>query len=475
MRARLVAALGLLLAAGPVTPVPADAAVVHDVQIRESTYAPGEVRIAKGDTVRWTAIDEGHTVTADDERFDFHRTRTLDTGDRVEWSAPGRDATIGYYCRVHGAPGGLGMAGVIIVGSGGPKPPPPPQGPTRTVPSRTFPTIAKGVAGARPGTVITIRPGVYRESVVVREPNIEIRGGGRTAGAVVLDGDLTADVGLTVLAPGVRISGIATRRYRTAGILWRGAHGFAADRVESHSNDLYGLRVEGSRNGVISRSYVTGAVAAGISVDTCADCGLLVTRVGADGNAAALVATGSTGVVVRDSTFRRNATGIVLRTQPGGAVTAGVHIYGNTLTDNAAPDVRVLPPSERLEVPAGVGVWAAGATHVRVENNTISGHVYAVALTALGGPAQRSQVVGNVVSGSTVADLAWDGIGVGTCFGANARPDGRAPTSEPPFLATAYSCALPVTVGVPHPKVQADIAAHAFRTYYCRVTGVGCI
>ncbi|MCA1824723.1 MAG: right-handed parallel beta-helix repeat-containing protein [Mycobacteriales bacterium] len=460
-------ALAALLAYG--ARLPALAATTYDVQIRGSMFMPAELHIAPGDTVRWTAVDEGHTVTADDGQFDFFKTRTLAQGERVQWTAPTRDVTVGYYCRVHGARGGLGMAGAIVVGRGSPRPRAQASGPRRTVPSAAFPTIARGVAGARPGTVVTVLPGVYRESVVIRERDITLRGGGRTASAVVLDGGLTLDTGITVVTSGVTVSGVTLRRYRTAGIVFRGATKFSAVEVQTRDNDLYGVRVEGSTGGLIDRAYAAGALDAGISVADCADCGVVVRRSGADDNAAGVLITGSDGVVVRDSTFRRNATGVVVKTMPGGTVTSAVHIYGNTVVDNAVANVRVRPPSDALDLPAGVGIWLAGANSVLVERNRVAGDVYGVALTALGLPANGNRVIDNVVSRSSAADVAWDGIGAGSCFARNTTPDGWSASAEPRLAESTYSCSLPTTVGVPDPKVLADITTHAYRTYYCRL------
>ena len=78
----------------------------------DSAFEPAEVTVPAGTTVVWT--NEGqlpHTVTADDEMFD---SGTLDPGATFEFTfdTPGEYP---YYCRFHGGPGGVGMAGTIIV------------------------------------------------------------------------------------------------------------------------------------------------------------------------------------------------------------------------------------------------------------------------------------------------------------------------------------------------------------------------
>jgi plastocyanin len=55
--------------------------------------------------------EEQHTITADDGSFD---SGILNPGDTfsLTFDTPGTSA---YYCQIHGGPGGVGMAGTIVV------------------------------------------------------------------------------------------------------------------------------------------------------------------------------------------------------------------------------------------------------------------------------------------------------------------------------------------------------------------------
>lgn len=82
------------------------------VTMRSSSFAPVEIHVSPGSTVTWTnPSDVGHTVTADDGSFD---SGNVDPGQTwsMQFDAPG---TYSYYCVPHGAPGGVGMAAVIVV------------------------------------------------------------------------------------------------------------------------------------------------------------------------------------------------------------------------------------------------------------------------------------------------------------------------------------------------------------------------
>jgi plastocyanin len=118
----LLAAAALLLQAAP-----AAAQSTTEVDIQDSTFATADVTIEVGDTVTWTQTGSlPHSVTADDGTFDSSPdcaggSECLGEGGVFShtFDEPGEYA---YYCRVHGAPGGVGMAGVVTVTAAGSEP-----------------------------------------------------------------------------------------------------------------------------------------------------------------------------------------------------------------------------------------------------------------------------------------------------------------------------------------------------------------
>jgi plastocyanin len=91
-------------------------AATETVGLTDSTFEPANLTINAGDTVMWewnSALP--HSVTADDGSFDSG-TLTGDTNTFTQTlNTPG---TYAYFCVVHGAPGGQGMAGTIVVQQG---------------------------------------------------------------------------------------------------------------------------------------------------------------------------------------------------------------------------------------------------------------------------------------------------------------------------------------------------------------------
>lgn len=112
----LFAAAAAAVGFGP----PPAAAAEAQVALRNNQYVPKTVTVKAGDTVVWTDEDVSpHSVTADDGSFDSHPGCTgpancmkLNDTFRHTFTAPG---TYRYYCRIHGGPGGKGMAGTVVV------------------------------------------------------------------------------------------------------------------------------------------------------------------------------------------------------------------------------------------------------------------------------------------------------------------------------------------------------------------------
>lgn len=103
--------------------VPAASAASHQVAVRDNFFDPAELTIQAGDTVTWTNLgNNAHNVVADDGSFrcadgcnSTGGDGSVQTGD---WSFTLTFDEVGdvpYYCNLHGAPGGIGMAGTVIV------------------------------------------------------------------------------------------------------------------------------------------------------------------------------------------------------------------------------------------------------------------------------------------------------------------------------------------------------------------------
>jgi plastocyanin len=89
--------------------------VVHEIEVVNFEFIPSSITVAVGDTVRWISVNVAnheHNVLADDSSFTSGLPAFAPwTFDHVFTSAGNNP----YYCEPHGAPGGSGMSGVVVV------------------------------------------------------------------------------------------------------------------------------------------------------------------------------------------------------------------------------------------------------------------------------------------------------------------------------------------------------------------------
>lgn len=120
MLSRLLLA-GIALALGVAAPVSAANVTATVV----STFTPTPVTIVAGDSVTWNNVGGGfHNVVADNTTF---RCASGCDGDGMGGDGDASTAgwtftrffntpgTIAYHCEIHGASGGIGMAGTVVV------------------------------------------------------------------------------------------------------------------------------------------------------------------------------------------------------------------------------------------------------------------------------------------------------------------------------------------------------------------------
>jgi plastocyanin len=81
------------------------------VEVRNNLFAPDPIEINVGDTVTWQRVEGFHSVTADDGSFEQPAGSNWTTFSHTFTTA----GEFPYYCSVHGAAGGIGMAGTVIV------------------------------------------------------------------------------------------------------------------------------------------------------------------------------------------------------------------------------------------------------------------------------------------------------------------------------------------------------------------------
>ncbi len=364
-------AMVLLAACGSVSP----AATGPTISMTDNEFTPKTLYITPGQSVTW--INNGqsiHTVTADNSSFN---SGNIQSGQQYShtFTQAGRYP---YYCKFHGAPGGVGMAGVIIVGNatsysgtsgqttGSGRAP----SAILHVPQQ-YATIQAAVNAARPYDMVLIAPGVYHEMITVRTAYLTIRGQDRNW--VILEGDFQRDDGIEVLANDVVVENMTARHFLGNGFYWAGVTGYRGSYLTAYDNGDYGIYAYDAVEGQFDHDLASGQPDSGFYIGGCHPCHAVITNVISEDNALGYSGTNAGGdLVLKDSIWRDNMAGIVpntLNSEPNPPE------YDTTITNNLVEDNNNLnAPTLSLEYSSfGNGIVVAGGNDNHIFNNHIAG------------------------------------------------------------------------------------------------------
>jgi nitrous oxidase accessory protein NosD len=325
---------------------------------------------------------------------------------------------------------------------------------TLEVPS-AYRSVQEAVDAAQSGDLVLIGAGTYAEAVVVRVPDIVIRGVDRNA--VVFDGRDEIENGIIVAADGVAVENLTLRHYAFNGLLFTKAYddsadakthtvlnGYRASYVTAYDNGSYGIYAFFARGGRIERTYTSGHPDSGIYVGQCKPCDAVVTDNISELNAIGYSGTNSSGnLFIVNSVWRRNRIGMTPNSQDQErlAPQGDVVIAGNIVADNQDPGAPATPKGA-----SGFGIAVSGGERNQVVKNRVTGNVNAgIAVTDL----NEYRPAGNVVSDNVLERNGTDLIyaytagttrleAKGNCFSGNTFA-----TSLPDGIETVLPCATP--------------------------------
>ncbi|MDN3020284.1 right-handed parallel beta-helix repeat-containing protein [Streptomyces sp. S.PB5] len=301
-------------------------------------------------------------------------------------------------------------------------------------------SLQEALDRVRPGGLVLVSPGVYRESVTVSKPRVVLRGTERST--VVVDGEFERSNGITVTGAGAVVENLTVRNHLANGVLFTGVtderlqaggaggagydpldtvkfpplKGFRASYVTAYDNALYGIYAFDARSGVIEHSYASGHADSGIYVGQCRPCATVVRHNTVEHNAVGLeVTNASEQLYLLGNRAAHNRVGLTLNSNDLEALGPqhGAVVAGNALTDNNDDQ-----SPEQADGGFGIGIGAGGGHGNLIERNLVSGNRAAgVLLTDVQGyPAHGNRVRGNRVTGNGTDLVLATGAPAGNCF-----------------------------------------------------------
>lgn len=236
-----------------------------------------------------------------------------------------------------------------------------------------YKTIQQAVNAAKPGDLVLVDKGVYREAVDVTTNDITIRGVDRNK--VILDGGFKLENGIRVLdTDGVQVENMTARNYLSNGFFWTGSDRYRGSYLTAYRNGDYALYAFDAYHGQFDHSIGAGSPDAGVYIGECYKCDALIDNVLSEYNGLGYSGTNSGGdLYIVNSEFRYNRAGVVpnsgsyeLCYPSRGTVVAGNLVHDNNYLKGDGIDVSLIAQ--------GNGILLAGAVDATVTKNRVYNH-----------------------------------------------------------------------------------------------------
>ncbi len=317
-----------------------------------------------------------------------------------------------------------------------------------TITVRPGQSIQAAVNAAHYGTTIVLKPGVYRQSVLIRKDGITLRGAGAstkgttlaapthqpatlctqaTGGSgVCVIGQFDRHFNITRYVRNVRITGIRFTGYPSMGVVALGADNLVLDNNAAYNNGEYGFARFDSKNGAIIHNKAAGSGEAGIYVGDSPHANVFVAANEVWDNLDGFFIRHSRYVTLEFNDVHGNCNGVSVIDdgQPGGV--GNVLVFDNFVHANN----KFCPPTDETPPLSGGGILLLGATDSKVLQNQVlnnrgsqvnSGGIVLLSAKRLTGGHNPSGnlVKNNTAYGNRPADIRWDGTGSNNTFARN--------------------------------------------------------
>ena len=308
-------------------------------------------------------------------------------------------------------------------------------------------SIQAAINQASAGSVILIKPGIYKEAIRISKSNITLIGADEAAG-VILENPGEEDNGIFVdnNGDGFQLYHITVKNFEENGVLMIRADNFILKHVTAINCGEYGLFPIHCKGGLIEHCSATGHTDTGVYIGQSEDIEMKFNEAFANVNGFEI--ENCSGVIASNNQSYNNTAGFLVVLLPNLQVTTSSdiqliqnHVYGNNHENFSEPGGGF----ENL-VPVGSGILIVGTDNTLVIKNNVHDNnftgiavVSTTILGAIGGIPPEAfatiepnpdnvKVKDNIIKHNGTnppplplpgVDLLWDGSGTGNCWSSN--------------------------------------------------------
>lgn len=234
-------------------------------------------------------------------------------------------------------------------------------------------SIQAAVRAAKPGDVIRVFPGTYKETVYIDKDDILITGVIEQGQWPIMEGERKLNDAILYSGNNITVENLLITHYKGNAIMGQAGNNFLIRNNRIVDTGVYGIFPQLGKNGLISNNIVSGIEDAAIYVGMSDNVHVNNNEVYA--SVAGIEFENSRHGVIENNLVYDNAGGILTFITPGLPIktTFDLIIRNNFISNNNHVNFGA-PGSMVSGVPSGTGVVIMAADEVTLENNIISGN-----------------------------------------------------------------------------------------------------
>ncbi len=234
-------------------------------------------------------------------------------------------------------------------------------------------SIIEAVKKAKPGDLIRVFPGTYKETVYIDKDNISFQGVIIEGEWPTLNGEKELNDAFLYSGNGIVIENFKIINYKGNGIMGQAGNNFIIRNNWVVDAGVYGIFPEFGKNGLIEHNILSGIEDAAIYVGMCDNIDVRHNEVYE--NVAGIEIENSRHCLVENNYAHNNTGGILAFITPGLPIKTAydIIIRNNFVVNNNHKNFGA-PGSIVSGIPPGSGIIVMAADDVTIENNIISGN-----------------------------------------------------------------------------------------------------